>query len=72
MPTLAGSKHLSVHFFPHGPRLFHPSTEKIAVRSVRNGHQSGYGRANIQKRKHKQNNKDICIQGINTIIEVKN
>ena len=28
MPTLAGNKHLSVHFFPHGPRLFHLSTEK--------------------------------------------
>ena len=21
MPTLAGNKHLSVHFFPHGPRF---------------------------------------------------
>ena len=28
MPTLAGNKHLSVHFFPNGPGLFHLSTEK--------------------------------------------
>ena len=28
MPTLAGTKHLPVHFFPHGPRLFHLSTGK--------------------------------------------
>ena len=28
MPTLAGNKHLSIHFFLHGPRLFHLSTEK--------------------------------------------
>ena len=47
MPTLAGNKHLSVHFFPHGPRLFHLSTEKVTVRSVGNGHQSGYSRADI-------------------------
>ena len=45
MPNLAGNKHLSVHFFPHGPRLFHLSTEKSTVRSVGNGHQSGYSRA---------------------------
>ena len=55
MPTLAGNKHLSVHFFPHGPRLFHLSTEKSTVRSVGNGHQSGYSRSdtinkNINKR----------------------
>ena len=47
MPTLAGNKHLSVHFFLHGPRLFHLSTEKSTVRSVGNGHQSGYSRADI-------------------------
>ena len=45
MPTLAGNKHSSIHFFPHGPRLFHLSTEKVRVRSVGNGHQSGYSRA---------------------------
>ena len=28
MPTLAGNKHPSVHFFPHGPRPFHLSTGK--------------------------------------------
>ena len=42
---MAGNKHISVHFFPHGPRLFHLSTEKVRVRSVGNGHQSGYSRA---------------------------
>ena len=55
MPTLAGKKHLSVHFFPHGPRLSHLSIGKSTVRSVQNGHQSGYSRAdtineNINKR----------------------
>ena len=45
MPTLAGNKHLSIHFFPHGPRPSHLSTEKGTVRSVGNGHQSGYSRA---------------------------
>ena len=28
MPTLAGNKHPSAHFFPHEPRPFHLSTEK--------------------------------------------
>ena len=45
MPTLAGKKHPFVHFFPHGPRSFHLLTEKGPVRSVGNGHQSGYSRA---------------------------
>ena len=45
MPTLAGNKHLSVHFSPQGPSPFHLSTEKSTVRSVGNGHQSGYSRA---------------------------
>ena len=55
MPTLAGNKHLSVHFFPHGLRLFHLSTEKSTVRSVGNEHQSGYSRADT---KNKNINKD--------------
>ena len=55
MPTLAVKKHPSVHFFLHGPRLFHHSTEKVRVRSVGSGHQTGYSRAdtintNIKKR----------------------
>ena len=45
MPTLARIKHLSVHFLLHGQRLFQLSTEKVRVQSVRNGHQSGYSRA---------------------------
>ena len=43
MPTPAGNKHFSVHFFLHRPRLFyHLSTAKVRVRSVGKGHQSGY------------------------------
>ena len=45
MPTLAGNKHPSDHLFLHGPRLFYLLTEKVRVRSVRNGNQSGYSRA---------------------------
>ena len=47
MPTLAGNKHPSVQFLPHGPRPFHLSTEKSTVPSVGNGHQSDYFRADI-------------------------
>ena len=28
MPTMAGNKHPSVHFFLHGPRRFHLSSKK--------------------------------------------
>ena len=45
MPTMAGNKPPSVHIFLHGPRLFHLSTEKVRVRSVGNGHESSYSRA---------------------------
>ena len=45
MLTLAGNKHLSIRFFPHGSCPFHLSTEKSTVRSVGDGHQSGYSRA---------------------------
>ena len=71
MPTLAGNKHPSDHFFPHGPRFSHLSTGKSTVRSVGNGHQSGYSRADTINKKHKQKIKGISIQGINTIIQVK-
>ena len=48
------NKHPSVHFFPHGPRLFHLSTEKTRVQSVRNGHQKAYSRADtINNNKNK-------------------
>ena len=58
MPNLAGNKHPSVHFFLHRLRFFHFSTEKVQVGFVRNGHQSGYSRAdtinkNINKRSKK-------------------
>ena len=45
MPTLAGNKHFSVHFFLHGPRLFHLSTEKVRARYVINGQKSRYPHA---------------------------
>ena len=48
MPTLAGNKHLPIHFFLHGQRLFHLSTEKVRVQSVRNGHQGRYSPADTQ------------------------
>ena len=50
MPTLAEDKHLSVHLFPHGPRLFHLPTEKGTVRSVGNGHHCGSSRAETMKK----------------------
>ena len=46
MPILARNKYLSVHLFLYGSRLLHLSTEKVRVRSVRNGHQSVYSPAN--------------------------
>ena len=49
-PTLVENKHPSVHFFLHGPRLFFLSTEKIRVRSVGNGYQSGFSRADTIKK----------------------
>ena len=45
MPTLAGNKHLSIHFLPHRLRIFHLSTEKVRAKSVRKGHQRAYSRA---------------------------
>ena len=53
MPTFAGNKHLSLHFFLHGPRFFHLSTVKVRDRSVGIEHQSGYSRADT-----KNNNKN--------------
>ena len=55
MPTLAGNKHPSVHFLPHGPRLFHISTEKSTGPIRRKWTSNGYSRAdtinrNINKR----------------------
>ena len=63
MPTLAGDKHLSVHLFLHGPPLFHFSTEKVRVQSVRNGHQSGYSRADTKNYINKWSKK-FSIKGI--------
>ena len=63
MPTLAGNKHLSVHFFPQGPRLFHLSTQKVRFQSVRNGHQNGYSRADITNNNIKKRSKKLSIRG---------
>ena len=58
MPTLAGNIHPFVQFFLHGTRLFHLPTEKARVRSVGNGHQSGYSYADtINKNLNKRSNK---------------
>ena len=62
MPTLAGNEHLSVHFFPHGPRLFHLSTEKVGVQSVRNGHQSGYSRADTINNNTNKRSKNFSMR----------
>ena len=54
MPTLAGNKHFSVHLLLHGPRLFHLLTEKVKIRSIAIGHQSGYSDADtINNNKNK-------------------
>ena len=45
MPTLSGNKHLSIHFFPHRPRLFRFSTENIRAQSIWNGQQGAHSRA---------------------------
>ena len=63
MPTLAGNKDPSVHFFLHGPRLFHLSTEKVPVQSVRNGYQSGYSRADTIKDRINKRSKKFSIRG---------
>ena len=63
MPTLAGNKHPSIHFFPHGPRLFHLSTEKSTVRSVGNEHQSGYSPADTINTNINIRSKGVSIIG---------
>ena len=63
MPTLAGNKHVSIHFFPRGPRPLHLSTEKSTVRSVGNGHQSGYSRADTINSDINTRSKGISISG---------
>ena len=62
MPTLAGNKHPSVHFFLHGPRLFYLSTKKVRVRSVGNGHQSDYSRADTTNNNINKGWKTISIR----------
>ena len=59
----AGKKHLSIHFFLLGPRLFHASTQKIRLRSLENGHQSGYSRADTKNKNINKKIKDFSIRG---------
>ena len=59
MPTLEGKKHFSVHFFLHGPRFFHLSTEKVRVRSVGNGYQSGKSRADTTNNNTKKDERQF-------------
>ena len=63
MPTLAGNKHLSLHSFLHGPRLFHLSTEKKRVQSIKNGYQSGYYRANTINNNINKRSKKFSLRG---------
>ena len=63
MPTLAGNKHLSVHFLPHEPRVSHLSIGKVRVQSVRNGHQSGYSRADTINININKMSKKFSIRG---------
>ena len=72
MRTLAGNKHPSVFFFPHAPRLLHLSTEKVRVRSVGNGDQSGYSLADKINKNINKKIKDNSVQGKNTIIHLEN
>ena len=62
-PTLAGNKHLSVHFFFHGARLFHLSTEKVQVQSVRNGYQSDSSRANTMNNNINKRSEKVSTRG---------
>ena len=63
MPTLAGNKQLSVHSFLHRRRLFHLSTEKVRVQSVRDGHQSGYSLADTINSNMNKRWKKFSISG---------
>ena len=46
--------------------------KKVRLRSLGNGHQSGFSRADTINKNKKQKIKDNSIQGINTIIQLKN
>ena len=48
MPTLAENKHASIPFLLHGLPVLHLLTEGVRVRSVGNGHQNGYSRADTK------------------------
>ena len=62
MPFLAGNKHPSINFFVLVPHVFYLSREKVRVRSVGNGHQSGNSRADTKNKNINKEIKDISIQ----------
>ena len=63
MPTLAGNKHQSVHFFPCRPRLFDLSMENIRVWSIGNGYQNAYSRADAINKNLNKCLKRFSIRG---------
>ena len=69
--TLSENKHLSVHFFPHGRRLFHLLTEKSTVQSVRNGHQGDNSRADTINKSINKRSKKFSIRAIQQIASEK-
>ena len=72
MPTLAGNKHPPVHFFLREPRFFQLSTEKGTGPIRRKWTSKWLFPRRHSKQKHKQNMKEISIQGKNTRIQWKN
>ena len=62
----------SVHLFLHGPRLFHLSTEKVRVQSVRIGHQSDYSRAVTLNNYRNKNLRSVPKKEINKNASGKN
>ena len=71
MPTLAGNKHLSMHFLLHGPRPFHLSTEN-GTGPIRRKWGSKWLFPRLHNKwKHEQKIKDNSIQGKNSRIHWK-
>ena len=69
MPTLAGNKHPSVHFFPHGRRPFRDRKKYGPIR--RKWTSNWLFPRRHYKCRHKQKIKDISIQGVNAKIHFK-
>ena len=61
MLTKAENKHLSVHFFFHGPRPFHPSTEESTGPIRRKCTSSGYSRDDAKNNNTNKRSKKFSI-----------